>query len=57
MKQVKFKVNHGSGKKIEIIKGRIVKEYNHFYLIETRNGYKECISKNLLKCGDIERVS
>ena len=56
MKQAIFKIGDDKRKNRETIKGRIIKEYKHFYLIETESGYKECISKNLLKCGDIERV-
>lgn len=55
-KQAKFKIGGDNRKIHEIIKGRIIKEYKHFTLVETENGYRECISKNLLHCGDIERV-
>jgi len=56
MKQAIFKIGSNKRKNRETIKGRIIKEYKHFYLIETTGGYKECISKALLKCGEIERV-
>ena len=56
MTKAKFRIGGDKRKTHEYIKGRIIKEYKHFYLIETTGGYKECISKALLKCGEIERV-
>jgi len=48
MTKAKFRIGGDKRKTHEYIKGRIIKEYKHFYLIETESGYKECISKNLL---------
>ena len=56
MTQVKFKVVDDLRRDIRTIKGRIIKEYPRFYLIQTNAGYKECINKASLQCGEIERV-
>jgi len=54
--KAKFKIGNAKRKKHEYITGRIIKEYDNFYLVETQNGYKECVNKSCLLCGDIERV-
>lgn len=37
----------------EIIKGRIIKEYENFYLLQTERGYNECLNKTFIKTGEI----
>lgn len=56
MEIVKFKIGGDGRKTNKYIQGRIIKEYKHFLLIETENGYKECINKAFIKNGDIKRV-
>lgn len=56
MTKVKFRIGSDKRKDPEYIKGRIIKEYKHFYLIETEAGYKTCIDKSLIMTGEIERV-
>jgi hypothetical protein len=51
-----FKIGNDKNKKHQYITGRIIKEYENFYLVETQNGYKECVNKSCLICGDAERV-
>ncbi|RKL63034.1 hypothetical protein [Thermoanaerobacterium sp. DL9XJH110] len=38
----------------ETVKGRIIKEYENFYLLQTEHGYKECLNKSLINIGDIK---
>lgn len=54
--KAKFKIGNAKRKKHQYITGRIIKEYDNFYLVETQNGYKECVNKSCLLCGDAERV-
>ena len=56
MTQVKFKVVDDLRRDIRTKKGRIIKEYPRFYLIQTESGYRECIDKAQLITGEIERV-
>ena len=54
--QAKFKIVNDKRKKHQYITCRIIKEYENFYLVETQNGYRECVNKSCLICGDAERV-
>ncbi len=50
---MRIKIKHKpKGRKIETLKGSIIKEYGNFYLMQTPH-YKTCVNKNSVKCGAV----
>lgn len=42
----RIKLGGMSKSKKEILFGKFIDEYNHFYLFSSSSGYRECFSKN-----------
>jgi len=50
-----FKIRYKYPGKLERIKiGKIIDEYERFYLVLNSKGYKECLDKNSIAIGDIQ---
>jgi len=52
--KIKYMQKKGNGRDDFWKRGKILKQYKHFYLLESENGYRECLNKKFMTIGDIQ---